>query len=145
VLFFIEVGSRRVHVAGCAPNPSAPGVTQQARQPGTMADRPASFRALIRDRDQQFTAGVDDVFRGSGLEIIRTPCCAPQANGVAERFVRPVRSECLDWLSPRPLPSTSIAACGIRTSPASLAASKGHRAEESGGHEWPGESHCLRD
>jgi putative transposase len=38
------------------------------------------------------------VFRGSGLEIVRTPFRAPQANGVAERFVRTVRSECLDWL-----------------------------------------------
>ena len=38
------------------------------------------------------------MFRGSGLEIIRTPFRVPQANGVAERFVRTVRSECLDWL-----------------------------------------------
>ena len=31
VLFFIELGSRRVHVAPCTPNRSAPWVTQQAR------------------------------------------------------------------------------------------------------------------
>jgi transposase InsO family protein len=99
VLFFIELESRRVHVAGCTPNPTAPWVTQQARQlTWTLAECPESFRFLIRDQDQKFTNGFDDVFRGSGLEIICTPFRAPQANGVAERFVRTVRSECLDRL-----------------------------------------------
>ena len=88
-----------MHVAGCTPNPSAPWVTQQARQlTSTVAERPGSFRFLIRDRDQKFTDGFDDVFRSGGVEIIRTPFRTPQVNGVAERFVRPVLSECLDWL-----------------------------------------------
>ena len=63
-----------------------------------MACRPEPVRFLIRDRDQTFTDQFDDVFRSDGIEIVRTPFRAPQANGVAERFVRTARSECLDWL-----------------------------------------------
>jgi transposase InsO family protein len=99
VLFCIELGSRRVHVAGCTPSPTAAWVTQQARQlMWTLTDRPESFRFLIRDRDQKFTKSFDDVFRAENIEIVRIPFRAPQANGVAERFVRTIRTECLDWL-----------------------------------------------
>jgi transposase InsO family protein len=99
VLFFIELGSRRVHLAGCTPHPGAPWVMQRAREvTWTFADRSERPRFLIRDRDQKFAAGFDEVFGSDGIEIIRTPFRTPQANGVAERFVRTVRSECLDWL-----------------------------------------------
>ena len=37
-------------------------------------------------------------FEPQGSRIIRTPIQVPQANGIADRFVRTVRSECLDWL-----------------------------------------------
>jgi putative transposase len=55
-------------------------------------------RFLIRDHDRKFTAGSEPVFAAHGTRIVRTPIQAPEANGIAERFVRTVRSECLDWL-----------------------------------------------
>jgi transposase InsO family protein len=99
VLFFIELGSRRVHLAGCTWNPSGLWITQQARHlTWTFGGGAEPVRFLIRDRDQKFTRGFDDIFRSEGIEILRTPFRVPQANGVAERFVRTLRSECLDWL-----------------------------------------------
>jgi putative transposase len=99
VLFFIELGSRRVHLAGCTANPIGAWVTQQARQfAWTLGQRSTPPRFLIRDRDSKFTHDFDTVFRNEGIEIIQTPIRAPKANAIAERFVRTVRSECLDWL-----------------------------------------------
>ncbi len=97
VLFFIELESRRVHLAGCTTNPSGGWVIQQARNLSftSLFER---MRFLIHDRDSKFTAAFDEVFRSEGIEVIHTPIRAPQANAYAERFVRTVRAECLDWL-----------------------------------------------
>jgi len=97
VLFFIEHGSRRVHVAVATTSPTESWVTQQARQLAwALGERSVPVRWLIRDRDAKFTASFDEFFRNEGIQIIRTPVRAPRANAVAERFVGTVRRECLD-------------------------------------------------
>jgi putative transposase len=74
VLFFIELGSRRVHMAGCTANPTGDWVVQQARQfTWTLQERRSSFRFLIRDRDSKFTRDFDAVFASEGIKIIKTP------------------------------------------------------------------------
>jgi hypothetical protein len=95
VLFFLEVGSRRVWLGGVTPHPDGHWITQAARNL-IMVAPPARY--LIRDRDSKFTGPFDEVFRTEGTGIIRTPVRSPQANAFAERWVRTVRSECLDWL-----------------------------------------------
>jgi putative transposase len=64
----------------------------------TLAEREGSIRFLIRDHDRKFTGSFDAVFEAQGARIIRTPVQVPEANGIAERFVRTVRTECLDWM-----------------------------------------------
>ena len=96
-LFFIAHGSRRVWLAGCTANPTGVWVTQQARNLGLeFSDRGVRF--LIRDRDSKYSGPFDEVFRSEGIRIVKTPVRAPKANAIAERFVRTVRAECLDWL-----------------------------------------------
>ncbi len=96
-LFFIEVGSRRVHLAGCTTNPTSAWVVQQARHIGwDMQDGPMPVRFLIHDRDATFSAAFDTVFTAEDITIIRTPIQAPNANAFAERWIRSVREECLD-------------------------------------------------
>jgi putative transposase len=98
VLFFIELSTRRVHVAGTTTNPDSAWVTQQGRNLAfAMQEEERSFRFLIRDRDAKFSGPFDEVFRTEGVRVIRTPIRAPRANAFAERWVRTVRTECLDW------------------------------------------------
>lgn len=97
VLFFIELESRYVHLAGCTTNPTGGWVTQQARNL-SISGVLERMRFLIHDRDSKFTSAFDEVFRSEGMKVIQTPIRAPQANAFAERFVRTVRGECLDWL-----------------------------------------------
>jgi transposase InsO family protein len=99
VLFFIELDTRRIHLAGVTANPNGVWVTQQARNLlMVLGERERRLRFLIRDRDAKFCRGFDDVFRSEGAEVVLTPVQAPNANAYAERWIRTVRAECLDWL-----------------------------------------------
>jgi len=96
VLFFIELATRRVHIAGVTAHPDSAWVTQQARNlviDGATEDTVV----LLHDRDAKYSGPFDEVFRTEAIEVVRTPFRSPRANAFAERWVRTVRSECLDW------------------------------------------------
>ena len=99
VLVFVELDSRRVHLAGVTARPTAAWVTQQARNlvlrmGHALADR----KFLLHDRDALFAASFDQVFRSEGVRVVKTPVRAPQANAICERWIGSLRRECLDWI-----------------------------------------------
>jgi putative transposase len=97
VLFVIELSSREAHILGVTVHPKGAFVTQVARNlMGDLADRDRSVMFLIRDRDTNFTTSFDEVFRSEGIRVIKNPVRLPRANAFAERWVRTVRTECLD-------------------------------------------------
>jgi putative transposase len=98
-LFFIQLGTRRVHLAGITSTPDSAWVAQQARNLLIrLEDEGVQPRFLVRDRDSKFTRDFDEVFRSEGIRVIKAPVRAPRARAHAERWVGSLRRERLDRL-----------------------------------------------
>jgi transposase InsO family protein len=94
LVFFIEIDTRRVHLAGITTNPTGLRTTQAARNLTIGLDK--AIRFVIRDGAGQYIRTFDDVFAAVGATVITIPPGAPRANAFAERWVNTVRHELLD-------------------------------------------------
>jgi len=99
VLFFLNLESRRVTLAGMTQHPTEAWMIQMARNAvdetsGCLCDH----RYLLHDRDAKFCAAFDDVLRSSGVHCLTLPPRSPNLNAFAERWVRSVKEECLSKL-----------------------------------------------
>jgi putative transposase len=99
VLFFLHVGSRRVHIAGMTPHPNASWMTQIARNE-TMHTwgflKPGQY--LIHDRDGTYCPAFQDIIDNAGINRVPLPPRSPNLNAFAERWVKSVKSEVLSKL-----------------------------------------------
>ena len=96
VLFFIHIGSRKVHIAGITPHPNEAWMKQIARNI-TMADWGflEGCKYLIHDRDTKFCKSFRSMIASMGIKPIRLSPQSPKMNSYSERFVRSVKGECL--------------------------------------------------
>lgn len=78
VLFFIEVRTRKVHLAGCTQYPTGTWVTQQARNmTWAIQEGNVPVHVLQHDRDGKFPPSFDAVFRSEGLGVVQTAPRSP--------------------------------------------------------------------
>jgi putative transposase len=99
ILFFIQLASRKVHVAGVTPYPDQQWMKQMARNV-TMADWGflALDQYLIHDRDGKFCPAFQRTIDEAGVRRVVLPLRSPNLNAYAERWVRSVKEECLSQL-----------------------------------------------
>jgi transposase InsO family protein len=97
LLFVMDLATRRVHFAGCTPNPDERWIKQLARNL-TAADEGflVGKRYLLMDRDTKFSAAFRGILRDAGTKPVRLPPRSPNLNAQLERFWRSLREECLD-------------------------------------------------
>jgi putative transposase len=97
VLAVIEHHTRRVRVLGATAHPTAPRVTQAARNlVMDLEDAGCRARFLIRDRDGKFPDLFDAVLADAGIRVVLTGVRMPRMNAVMERWVQTCRRELLD-------------------------------------------------
>jgi putative transposase len=100
VFFFIELGTRRVHLAGMTRYPKRRWVERRAAEVlDTMKNSGFEPKYLIRDRDGKFSDEFDSIFQSNGLTVVKTPAQNPSCNIYAERWVWSVKHECLNYFS----------------------------------------------
>jgi transposase InsO family protein len=95
VFVVMHLETRRLLLATSTTEPSSGWLAQHLRN---LTPPGLAPKFLIRDHDCKFGQSFDDVARGAGIRIIRTPKLAPKANAHCERAIGSVRRECLDHI-----------------------------------------------
>jgi hypothetical protein len=99
VLFFIDIGTREVQIAGVDQYPNGEWMAQMARNQTDAFDGfLLGKKYLIHDRDSLYTEQFSQIMKSSGITSKRLPPFMPVMNSFAESFVKTIKTECLNKL-----------------------------------------------
>lgn len=99
VLFFIDLSTRKVEIAGIASSANGLWMSHIGRRATDAVDGILNGkRYLIHDRDPLFTAEFQHTLVSVGVAAVKLPPQSPNLNAFAERFVRSIKESCLDRL-----------------------------------------------
>ena len=99
VLFFLDLSTRQVEIAGMASTANGLWMSPIGRNATDVVDGILlGKRYLIHDRDPLFTAEFLNLLAGVGVESVKLPPRSPNLNAYAERFVRTIKESCLERL-----------------------------------------------
>ena len=96
-LFFINIRTRQVHIAGITSHPNREWtLTQIEKLRSTFQRESFETAVLIRDRDKKYTHEFDEFFSNQGIKVLPTPFRSPNMNPYAESWVATIKRECLN-------------------------------------------------
>lgn len=99
ILFFMELSTRKVEIAGIASNANGLWMGQVGRNlTDTVDGLLKGKRYLIHDRDPLFTGEFLKILADVGVQSVQLPPRSPNLNAHAERFVRTIKESCLQRL-----------------------------------------------
>src|SRR3954462_11770216 len=99
VLFFLDLSSRKVEIAGVAASANGLWMNQSGRNVTDAVDGILNGkRYLIHDRDPLFTTEFQCLLASISVNAIKLPPQSPNLNAYAERFVRSIKESCLERL-----------------------------------------------
>ncbi len=99
VLFFLQLETRRVSLAGITRHPTEEWMRQMGRNARDEAcGCLRQHRYVLHDRDSKFGAEFRETLAAGGVKCLRLPARSPNLNAFAERWVRSVKEECLSKL-----------------------------------------------
>ena len=96
LLFVLELNTRRVYLAGITTSPDGRWMKQIAKNLSDFDGFLIGKQYLLLDRDGKFCPAFRQILKDEGIEPLLLPPRSPNMNAYIERFMRSIKSECLD-------------------------------------------------